>query len=129
MTRRGDKIGRMDTIELGKQLLQAIENSDNVAVSRLVLELEGATRDLRDENARLRQQVADLEVQIDLVESMNFDGTFYWRGAGEEREGPYCQKCLDGERRAVRLHFVDKTVSDYKSQWWECHNCQSKIEL
>ena len=129
MTRRGDKIGRMDTIELGKQLLQAIENSDNIAVSRLVLELEGATRDLRDENARLRQQVADLEVQIDLVESMNFDGTFYWRGAGEKREGPYCQKCLDGERRAVRLHFVDKTVSDYKSQWWECHNCQSKIEL
>jgi hypothetical protein len=129
MTRRGDKIGRMDTIELGKQLLQAIENSDNVAVSRLVLELEGAARDLRDENARLRQQVADLEVQIDLVESMNFDGTFYWRGVGEEREGPYCQKCLDGERRAVRLHFVDKTVSDYKSQWWECHNCQSKIEL
>lgn len=119
----------MDTIELGRQLLQAIQDNDSVAVSKLVLELESAARDLRDENARLRQQVADLEVQIDLVESMNFDGTFYWRGEGEDRDGPYCQKCLDGERRAVRLHFVDRTVSDYKSQWWECHNCQSKIEL
>ena len=119
----------MDTIDIGKQLLQAIKDGDSVSVSQLVLELEDAARKLREENARLRQQVADLEVQIDLVESMNFDGTFYWRGTGENREGPYCQKCLDGERRAVRLHFVDKTVSDYKSQWWECHNCQTKIEL
>ena len=119
----------MDTLEIGKQLLQAIQDKDNVAVSKLVLELEDAARDLREENARLRRQIGDLEVQIDLVDSMEFDGTFYWRGKGEEREGPYCQKCLDGERRAVRMHFVDKTVSGYKSQWWECHNCQTQIEV
>lgn len=118
----------MDIIDIGKRILQAVKNDDSIAVSQLILELEGMALDLRDENGRLRARVAELEAQIDLVESMTFDGTFYWRGKGEEREGPYCQKCLDGERRAVRLHFVDKTVSDYKSQWWECHNCQSKIE-
>ena len=119
----------MDTIDIGKQLLKAVQDNDAATAGQLVLELEGANRDLREENARLRERIGELEVQIDLVDSMIFDGTFYWRGKGNEREGPYCQKCLDGERRAVRLHFVDKTVSDYKSQWWECHNCQTRIEI
>ena len=63
------------------------------------------------------------------MSSMHFDGTFYWRGEGAQRKGPYCQKCLDGERRAILMRFTDKTVSGYESKWYECHNCQSRIEL
>ena len=119
----------MDIIDIGKRLLQAIKDDDSIAVSQLILELEGLALDLREENERLREQVARLEAHIDLVDQMSFDGTFYWRGEGDERHGPYCQKCLDGEHRAIRLQHKDKTVSGYKSEWYECHNCQSKIEL
>ena len=119
----------MDIIDIGKRLLTAIREDDSIAVSQLILDLEGVALDLREENERLRKQVAALEAHIDLVDQMHFDGTFYWRGIGDEREGPYCQKCLDGERRAIRLQYRNKTVSDYKSEWYECHNCQTKIEL
>ena len=119
----------MDIIDIGKNLLRAIKEDDSIAASQLILELEGMALELREENARLREQVAELEAHIDLVDQMNFDGTFYWRGEGDARDGPYCQKCLDGERRAIRLQYKNKTVSDYKSEWYECHNCQSKIEL
>lgn len=119
----------MDIINIGKQLLTAIKDSDHIAASQLVLELEGKALELQKENERLREQVTELEAHIDLVDRMNFDGTFYWRGIGDERDGPFCQKCLDGERRAIRLQHKDKTVSGYKSEWYECHNCQSRIEL
>ena len=119
----------MDIIDIGKRLLQAIKDNDSIAASQLILEIEGMALELRDENQRLRELVAELEAHIDLVDQMTFDGTFYWRGEGEERDGPYCQKCLDGERRAIRLQHRNKTVSGYKSEWYECHNCQSKIEL
>ncbi len=119
----------MDIIDIGKKILDAIKDADNVTASQLILELQGKALDLEEENARLRQQVADLEAHIDLVDQMVFDGTMYWRGEGEHRTGPYCQKCLDGERRAIRLQHKDKTVSGYKSEWYECHNCQSRIEL
>ena len=119
----------MDIIDIGKKLLQAIKDNDSIAVGQLVLELEDIALELRRENERLREQVAELEAHIDLVDQMHFDGTFYWRGEGEQRDGPYCQKCLDGERRAIRLQYKNRTVSDYKSEWYECHNCQSKIEL
>ena len=119
----------MDIIDIGKRLLKAIRDSDHIAASQLVLELEGDALELRAENERLRQHVAELEAHIDLVEQMSFDGTFYWRGEGAERDGPFCQKCLDGERRAIRLQHKNKTVSGYKSEWYECHNCQTRIEL
>ena len=119
----------MDIIDIGKQILKAIQDSDTATASQLILELEGKALELQDENARLRQQVGDLEAHIDLVDQMVFDGTVYWRGEGPDRRGPYCQKCLDGERRLIRLQHKDKTVSGYKSEWYECHNCQGKIEL
>lgn len=119
----------MDIIDLGKRILNAIKDADNVTASQLILELEGKALELQEENGRLRQQVADLEAHIDLVDQMEFDGKVYWRVQGDDRTGPFCQKCLDGERRAIRLKHRDETVSGYKSEWYECHNCQSRIEL
>lgn len=119
----------MDIIDIGKKLLQAIKDGDGITASQLILELEAMALDLRNENERLREQVARLEARVELADNMTFDGTYYWRGEGDTRDGPFCQKCLDGEHRAIRLQYKDKTVSDYKSAWYECHNCQSKIEL
>ena len=53
----------------------------------------------------------------------------HWRGPADEKQGPYCQKCLDMERRAIRLQHIDETVADYKSEWYECLNCQTRYDL
>jgi hypothetical protein len=122
-------MARMEIIDIGKKILEAVQQSDGVAASKLILELQGVALDLREENARLREQLAELEAHIDLIDQMQFDGTFYWRGAGDDRQGPYCQKCLDMERRAIRLQHIDETVADYKSEWYECLNCQTRYDL
>ena len=119
----------MNIIETSKKILAAIRDSDLVGASQLVLELESHALKLVEENASLQARLEELESHPDLVSSMHFDGTFYWRGEGAQKEGPYCQKCLDGERRAIRMRFTDKTVSGYESKWYECHNCQSRIEV
>ncbi|MBT8083214.1 MAG: hypothetical protein KJP08_06965 [Gammaproteobacteria bacterium] len=119
----------MEIIDIGRKILDAVEAADGVAASKLILELQGAALDLRDENARLREQLAELEAHIDLIDQMRFDGTFYWRGDGEDKRGPYCQKCLDMERRAIQLQHIDETVADYASEWYECLNCQTRYDL
>lgn len=119
----------MELIDIGKKVLKAIQESDTAAASQLLLELEGKALNLQEENVRLRQQVSELEAHAELVEQMVFDGKVYWRGEGANREGPFCQRCLDSERRAIRLTHRDETVSGYKSEWLECYNCQCRIEL
>ena len=119
----------MNVTETSKKILAAIKDSDPVGASQMVLELEGHALKLAEENARLQARLEDLESHPDLMSSMQFDGTFYWRSEGAKKKGPYCQKCLDGERRAIVMRFTDRTVSGYESKWYECHNCQSRIEL
>ena len=119
----------MNITDTGKQILEAIRNSDTVAASQLVLELESHALKLEEQVARLRKQLDELDGHPGVMTDMNFDGRFYWRGEGESRQGPFCQRCMDGEHRAIRLKHRDETVSGYKSEWYECHNCQMRIDL
>ena len=119
----------MEITELGRKIIQAIQASDSVEASQLVLEIQGKALELQDQNHGLRQRIDELEQRIRLVDEMSFDGKVYWRGEGDDRDGPFCQRCLDGEGRAIRLQLRDETVSGYESRWYECHSCQTHIEL
>lgn len=119
----------MDITDIGKKILAAIKDADTVAASQLVLELESHALKLEAQVARLRRQLEELEGHPGVMDDMYFDGTVYWRGEGDQRVGPFCQRCMDGEHRAIRLKHRDETVSGYKSEWYECHNCQIRIEL
>ncbi len=119
----------MKIIDTGKKVIQAIQESDNVAANQLVLELQSIALELQDENYKLRQRIDELQNHINLVDDMVFDGKVYWRGEGDDREGPYCQRCVDAEGRAIRLQFREETAPGYESRWYECHSCQSHIKL
>jgi hypothetical protein len=119
----------MDITDTGKRILDAIKEADTVTASQLVLELESHALKLETQVMRLRQQLEELEGHPGVMNDMYFDGKMYWRGEGDDRVGPFCQRCMDGEHRAIRLKHRDETVSGYKSEWYECHNCQIRIAL
>ncbi len=119
----------MDITETGKKIMQAIEASDDTAASQLVLELQEKALKLQERNYDLRRRIDELEDQIKLVDEMSFDGKVYWRGEDDDRDGPFCQRCLDAEGRAIRLQFREDPASGYESRWYECHSCQNHIEL
>lgn len=119
----------MEITEIGNKIIKAIQESDSVAASQLVLELQGMALELQEDNYKLRRRIDELEHHINLVDDMIFDGKVYWRGEGDDRDGPFCQRCLDAEGRAIRLQFREDTAPGYESRWYECHSCQSHISL
>lgn len=119
----------MEIIEIGKKISQAIEESDTIAANQLILEFQSMALELQEENYNLRRRIDELENHINLVDDMSFDGKVYWRGEGDDRDGPFCQRCLDAESRAIRLQFREETAPGYESRWYECHSCQSHINL
>ena len=119
----------MDIVEIGRKIIQAIQESDQLAANQLTLELQSNALELKEENYKLRRRIDELEHHINLVDDMSFDGKVYWRGEGEDRDGPFCQRCLDAEDRAIRLQFREQTAQGYESRWYECHSCQSHISL
>jgi len=119
----------VEITDLGKKIIQAIQGSDSVAASQLTLEFQSLALKLQEENYNLRRRIDELEHHINLIDDMIFDGKVYWRGEGDDRDGPFCQRCLDGEGRAIRLQFREETAPGYESRWYECHSCQSHVKL
>lgn len=119
----------MDITRLGREIIQAIQDSDTVSANQLILELQSTALELQEENYSLRRRIDELEHHINLVDDMTFDGKAYWRGVGDDRDGPFCQRCLDAEGRAIRLQLGEDKASGYESRWYECHSCQSRIRI
>ncbi len=63
-----------------------------IAISDLSDELRDAKRELAAERERAAE-----------IAAMQFEAPFYWRQESDKRDGPFCQKCYDADRKAIRL--------------------------
>jgi hypothetical protein len=78
---------------------------------------------LAEENSRLRQELLELREQTQTRQQMEFLNNVYWRKREDGKsEGPFCPKCLDGEKKASRM--AERADDNY----WRCSVCLSAVE-
>lgn len=107
--------------------IAAVKAAASIAKEAGKLELYEKILDLRDqlmqaddENRALRRRVDELEEQLRWKERLVFRYNVYWGRADEDDpEWPYCPRCWDAERKAIRL--VKTATKDYV----ECRNCKT----
>lgn len=76
---------------------------------------------LAEKNARLRQELLDLREQSQTRQEMKFKDNVYWRVNGDEMEGPFCPKCLDGDKKSSRM------AERSEDSFWRCPVCGCNI--
>ena len=76
---------------------------------------------LAEENARLREENLKQAAQINAREDLQFKHNVYWRGDGDNREGPFCPKCLNDSGKVARMGDT------LKDGWWRCVVCDLKV--
>jgi hypothetical protein len=109
------------------KLLKDADLSLEKAVLKLKLaELVGALADAKLQIVSVQEVVAEkdkaikeLEQQLSLKGKIKFKRPFYWIQDGDERDGPYCQKCYDSESKLIRLQQRDSCTE------WDCLECHS----
>jgi hypothetical protein len=75
---------------------------------------------VKENSERLRQQVDDPPPY-----EMRFRNNVYWRYLDEDGlniEGPFCPKCLDGDRKEIRL------AQRSDDRFWRCPVCHTSVE-
>ena len=109
-------------IDIVKKGATLAEQEKVVRLREIVLELREAILELQEENLKLKEKISGLQSKKKTEESMMWDGEFYWfedkNGEGEivKKDGPFCQKCYDDERKLIRLQVVDEN--------WYCAVCR-----
>jgi len=61
-------------------------------------------------------KIQKLKDQLLVTQKVKWEAPSYWLEENEVKEGPFCQKCYDSEKKLIRLQGNG-------SGYWECKNC------
>jgi len=87
-------------------------------MQELVIELREQLLEMQEENMQLKTKVQSLDEELSVMvnKTYQYESPFYWRIDGIKKDGPFCQHCLDIDRKPIRLQERIKGA-------WFCTNC------
>jgi len=102
----------MGIIDNVKDIAELIKKYNNVELNRKII-------DLRDEIFELRENNLKLKEENKISEKIVFEKPYYWLKDGLKKDGPYCQKCYDDNKKLIRL----QEMRDFPG-CWKCSVCK-----
>lgn len=101
------------------KLPEVIKDPDlKIKISELVSE----NLRLKEENFILKNSLKSLEKQNELASLLKFENNHYYLIKENTKEGPFCSKCWDSEKKLVRIH---NGGSDMGTIYFTCPNCKT----
>ena len=88
-----------------KDIIDLIKKGSEIEAQEKILELKEAALKLQEENISLKEKIKRLKEELELKESIEWDGSVYWltEKDSDKKEGPFCQICFDGDKKLIRL--------------------------
>jgi hypothetical protein len=67
-------------------------------------------------------EIKRLKGIIEISAKVNWKPPYYFLKDGDRKDGPYCQKCYDSNRKLIRLQALREKGS------WQCKECKNTYE-
>lgn len=112
----------MGWYEALKDAVSAADKLRDADLKQKLASLQVECAKLAEDNAQLRQELLETREQANLREKMIYRDNAYWAEGSGDVQGPFCPKCLDGDRRAARM-----TVRS-DDHCWRCPTCGCIVE-
>jgi hypothetical protein len=110
----------MGIIDNVKDIAELIKKYNDADLYQKIVDLRDEIFELREDNLKLKEKIKALKEEKEINEKMVFEPPFYWLKDGEKKDGPYCQKCYDDNKKVIR-------VQDLKNGFWNCLVCKSRF--
>ena len=104
-----------------KEIIELVKKGATLEAQGKITELRESAISLREENIQLRERIKELENKLNLKENLYYEKPYYWLKDGDNKDGPFCQKCYDSESKLIRLQIL-------KRGFWICKSCQKSYE-
>ena len=119
----------LGSIKTATEIARLIKDSDfsleKAEIKLKLADLISALADAKIQAAELHsvifdkdEKIKELEESLNLKQNLHYEAPYYWLGEGENKEGPFCQKCYDDNGKTIRLQGTGKG-------YWECRVCKS----
>ncbi len=111
--------------EIAKLLKDSDLSLEKAEMKLKLADLISALADARIETAEIQsliaakdERIAELLAAIETKHNIKYEKPYYWLGEGQERDGPFCQRCFDNGGKLIRLQ-------DYENGYWDCKVCKN----
>ena len=110
-------------IEIAKTLKDSADLFDKAEVKLQLAELIGSLADAKMQIAEIQESLLDSEREkkelinkIKTKDNMIYEKSYYWKMNGDEKDGPFCQRCFDSDEKLIRLQGGNNDT-------WSCKQC------
>jgi hypothetical protein len=110
----------MGIIDDAKDIAKLIKKYNDADLYQKIVDLRDEIFKLREENLRLKEKNKTLEEEKSINEKILWESPYYWIKDRDKKDGPFCQKCFDENKKLIRLQ-------NYKYGRWHCLVCKSDI--
>jgi hypothetical protein len=109
----------MTIISNAKEIADLIKKIGDVELYRKIVELEGEIIEFTRKNRELEEEIQNLKAQLKINKDLIWESPYYWLPKDDgAKDGPYCQKCWDDDKKLIRLQKKIKGS-------WNCDKCKN----
>ena len=110
----------MGIIDNVKDIAKLIKKYDDLELYKKIIDLHDEILELRENNLKLKGKIKSLKEEKKIDEIIVFEKPYYWLKDGAKKDGPYCQKCFDDNKKLIRLQ-------ERKNEHWYCLVCKNCV--
>ncbi len=110
----------MGIIDNAKDIAELIKKYNDIELYQKIIDLRDEIFELREDNLRLKEKIGTFNKEKEIYKKMVFESPFYWFKDGEKKDGPYCQKCYDDNKKIIRLQKI-------RNGLWKCLVCNCYV--
>jgi len=109
----------MGIIDDAKDIVKLIKKYDDAELYEKIIDLRDEISKLRENNLKLKEKIKALKEENKISEKIVFEKPYYFLKDDVKKDGPYCQKCYDDNKKLIRL----QERRDYPGSW-KCLVCK-----
>ena len=103
-----------DILDKSEQKLKLAELIESLAAIKIETSEIKSSMYLKDE------KILELEKKLNFNQSLIYERPYYWSYEATNKDGPFCQKCYDLDRKAIRLE-------KWNTETYSCLVCKSEF--
>ena len=104
-----------DTLNKSEQKLKLAELIESLA------DIKMETAEIKSIIIEKDEKIYELEKVLSIKENLTYEAPYYWLNNDDDiKEGPYCQKCYDTDKKLIRLQALGTGE-------WTCNTCEKYV--
>lgn len=111
----------MGILDNAKDVAELIKKYNDQELYQKIIDLRDEIFSLKEENLAQKERIKILEDELSIKNNLIYDKPYYWLKDSDSKDGPFCQKCWDADKKLIRLQGRSNDI-------WKCHQCKGIFE-